>query len=105
MDFRSNTSKESNYQVIFHHFQVALIHIGLETVFVMIRLTLRSVIMMVETAVSTSTLITVLNALVTMKIIVCLDILRLWLVTVFVMMRPTMKTATMMVETVAELVF
>ena len=61
--------------------------------------------MMVETAVSTSTLITVLNALVTMKIIVSLDILHLWLVTVFVMMRPTMKTATMMVVTVADLAF
>ena len=91
--------------MILFYFQAALIHIGLETVFVMIRLTPRSVIMMVETAVSTSTLITVLNALVTMKIIVCLDILPLWLVTVFVMMRPTMKTATMMVETVADLVF
>ena len=54
--------------------------------------------MMVETAVSTLTLITVLNALVTMKIIVFLDILRLWLVTVFVMMRPTLKTVIMMEE-------
>ena len=58
--------------------------------------------MMVETAVSTSTLITVLNALVTMKIIVFLDILRLWLVTVFVMMRPTVQTAIMMEETVVD---
>ena len=91
--------------MILFYFQAALIHIGLETVFAMIRPTLRSVTMMVETAVSTSTLITVVNALVTMKTIVRLDILHLWLVTVFVMMRPTMKTATMMVETVAELVF
>ena len=91
--------------MILYYFQAALIHIGLETVFVMIRLTPRSVIMMVETAVSTSTLITVLNALVTMKIIVFLDILRLWLVTVFVMMRPTMKTVIMMEETAVDLVF
>ena len=58
--------------------------------------------MMVETAVSTSMLITVKNANVIMKIIACLDILRLWLVTVFVMMRPTMKTAIMMEETVVD---
>ena len=65
--------------------------------------------MMVETAVSTLTLITVLNALVTMKIIVFLDILRLWLVTVFVMMRPTLQTAIMMeeiaVDTISTLIF
>ena len=68
----------------------------------MIRLTLQTVIMMAETVVSTSTLITVLNALVTMKIIVCLDILPLCLVTVFVMMRPTMKTVIMMEETAVD---
>ena len=62
-------------------------------------------IMMAETAVLTSTRITVLNAFVIMKIIVCLDILHLWLVTVFVMTRPTMKTAIMMEETVVDLVF
>ena len=58
--------------------------------------------MMVETAVSTLTLITVLNALVTMKIIVFLDILLLWLVMGFVMMRPTMKTVIMMEETAVD---
>ena len=68
----------------------------------MIRLTLQTVIMMVETAVSTSTLITVLNASVFTKIIVHLDILHQWLVTVFVMMRPTMKIATLTVETVVD---
>jgi hypothetical protein len=39
--------------VILYYFQVALIHIGLEMVFAMIRLTLGSVIMMVETVVDT----------------------------------------------------
>ena len=61
MDVRKNISKVSNNQVILHHFQIVLIHNGLETVFVMIRLTLRTVIMMVETVVATmSTLIFVL---------------------------------------------
>ena len=60
--------------------------------------------MMVETAVSTLTLITVLNALVTMKIIVFLDILLLWLVMGFVMMRPTMKTVIMMEETAVDII-
>ena len=90
--------------MILYLFQTALIHIGLETVFAMIRLTPRSVIMMVGTAVSTSTLITVLNALVTMKIIVFLDILLLWLVMGFVMMRPTMKTVIMMEETAVDMI-
>ena len=40
-----------NYQVILYHLQVALIHIGLETVFAMIRPTVKTVIMMEETAV------------------------------------------------------
>ena len=52
---------QNNYQVILYYFQVALIHIGLEMVFVMIRLTLGSVIMMGETVVNTmSTLVFVL---------------------------------------------
>ena len=58
--------------------------------------------MMVETVVPISTLITAQIAYVIMKIIVCLDILRLWLVMVFVVMRPTMQTATMMEETVVD---
>ena len=66
---------------------------------------MKTAIMMEETAALTSTRITVLNASVIMKIIVCLDILRLWLVTVFVMTRPTMKTATLMEETAVDFVF
>ena len=71
----------------------------------MMRPTMQTATMMAETAVSMSMLITVLNASVIMKIIVCLDILCLRLVMVFVMMRPTMQTATMMAETAADLVF
>ena len=37
--------------MILHYFQAALIHIGLETVFAMIRPTVKTVIMMEETAV------------------------------------------------------
>ena len=70
---------------------------------------MKTAIMMEETAALTSTRITVLNASVIMKIIVCLDILRLWLVTVFVMMRPTLQTAIMMeeiaVDTISTLIF
>ena len=67
----------------------------------MIRLTLHSVIMMEETAVSMSMLITVYNANVIMKIIVCLDILQMLLVTALAMMRLTISTVIMMEETAA----
>ena len=40
--------------MILYHFQVALIHIGEEMVYAMIRLILGSVIMMVETVVDTT---------------------------------------------------
>ena len=70
---------------------------------------MKTATLMAETAALTSTLITVLNASVIMKIIVCLDILRLWLATVFVMMRPTMKTVIMMeanaVDIISTLIF
>ena len=62
---------------------------------------MRSVVMMVETAVDTiPTLISALivNAM-SMRLVLLVHILLL--VTVFVMMRLTMKIATMMVETVA----
>ena len=69
----------------------------------MTRPTVKTATMMAETAVLTSTLITVLNASVIMKIIVGMDILHLWLMTVFVITRLTMHTVTMMAETVVSL--
>ena len=65
----------------------------------MMRVTLLIATMMVETAASTSTLITVQIANVITKKIVLLGLLRLWLAMVSVMIRLTMLTAAMMVET------
>ena len=61
--------------------------------------------MMVEIAVSTSTLITVLIALVIILKIVQLALLFLKLETVSVMMGPIMLTVTLMVEIVVDLAF
>ena len=52
--------------MILHYFQAALIHIGLETVFAMIKLTLLTVIMMEETVVntiSTQIFVSIVNAI------------------------------------------
>ena len=67
----------------------------------MMRVTLLIATMMVETAASTSTLITVQIANVITKKIVLLGLLRLWLAMVSVMIRLTMLTAAMMEETAA----
>ena len=63
-----------------------------------------TVTLMVEIAASTSTWITVLIALVTIKKTVLLGLLPLLLETVSVMTGPTMLTAVMMVETAVVLV-
>ena len=69
----------------------------------MIRLTLLTVIMMGEIAVTlTVTLITVQSAYATIKTIVLLGLLPLLLEMAFVMMRLTMQSAIMMEEIVAE---
>ena len=52
--------------MILHYFQAALIHIGLETVFAPIKLTLLTVIMMEETVVntmSTQIFVSIVNAI------------------------------------------
>ena len=59
--------------------------------------------MMVEIAVSTSTLMTALNAFVTIKKIVPLGLLFLKLEMASVMTKPTMLTAIMMVETAVDM--
>ena len=64
--------------------------------------TVINIIMMVEIAVLTSTRITALIALVTIKKTVLLGLLPLLFETVYVMTRPTMKTAIMMEETVVD---
>ena len=74
-------------------------------VFVTMKPILLTAIMMVEIAVSTSTRITALIALVTIKKTVLLGLLPLLLEMVSVMMGPTMLTAIMMVEIVVDLAF
>ena len=89
--------------MILYYFQIVLIQIGLETVFAMIRPTVKTVIMMEETAVDMiSTLIfaLIVNAM-SMRLVLLVLILQL--VMAFVMMRLTMKTAIMMVESAVAL--
>jgi hypothetical protein len=93
---------QSAYATIKTIVLLGLLPLLLETVFVMMRLTMLSAIMMAEIAVSTSTLITVLIVNVIFMKIVLLDLFRMWLVMVFVMMRLTISTANMMEETVAD---
>ena len=93
---------QSAYAIIKTTVLLGLLPLLLETVFVMMRLTMLSAIMMAEIAVSTSTLITVLIVNVIFMKIVLLDLFRMWLVTVFAMMRLTISTAIMMEETVAD---
>ena len=68
----------------------------------MTRQTMKTAIMMVETAVLTSTRITALSANVIFMKIVFLGFFRMWLEMVFAMTRPTMQTATMMAETAVD---
>ena len=93
---------QSAYATIKTIVLLGLLPLLLETVLVMMRLTMLSAIMMAEIAVSTSTLITVLIVNVIFMKIVLLDLLPMWLATVFVMMRLTISTAIMMEETVAD---
>ena len=91
------------FKITSYYFQVALIHIGLEMVFAMIRLTLGIVIMMVETVVATiSTMgFALIVNVISMRLVQ--PVLILQLVMAIVMMRLTMKTAIMIVESAVAL--